>query len=140
MVNKIVVASGYFAPLHSGHIEYLENSKKLGDILIVIVNNDNQLKNKHNYLFMSCKERIKVLRALSCVDVVVESVDTDRSVCETLRILHPHIFCNGGDQFNKNIPEADICEKLGIKMVDGLGEKIQSSRDLIYNVKKSDYK
>lgn len=140
MDKKIVVASGYFAPLHSGHIEYLTKSKALGDILIVIVNNDKQLENKHGHVFMSCKERVKVLRALSCVDMAVEAVDSDRSVCETLRILHPHIFSNGGDQFNKNVPEEAICKKMGILMVDGLGDKIQSSSALIKTVKNSEYK
>ncbi len=140
MPKKIVVASGYFAPVHSGHVEYLTHSKTLGDFLVVIVNNDEQLRNKHGHVFMDCNERIKVIRALECVDMAVESIDKDRSVCETLRMLHPHIFSNGGDQFNAGVPEAKICEEMGIDMLDGLGEKIQSSSGLILDVRASEYK
>jgi len=127
----VVVASGYFSPLHSSHIEYLELSKALGDILIVVVNNDKQEKLKKGTVFIECSERIKIIKALKCVDMVVEAVDQDRSISKTLAILRPNIFTNGGDQFNNNIPETDICNKLGIKMVDGLGEKKQSSSEII---------
>ena len=137
----IVVASGYYSPLHSGHIEYLQQSKALGDILIVIVNNDEQEILKKGKAFMAASERVKVVRALECVDIAIESMDTDRTVCKTLASLHPHIFTNGGDQFNDNIPEAEICKKNGIKLVDGLGKKIQSSSSLIKNAKSiPDYK
>lgn len=132
---KVVVASGYFDPLHGGHIEYLEKSKDLGDFLIVIVNNDKQAEMKKGSSFMSCRERIKIIRSLKCVDMAIESVDTDRSVCKTLACLHPDIFSNGGDQSNQSIPESVVCRKLGITMIDGLGEKIQSSSTLIENAK-----
>ena len=139
--KTIVVASGYFSPLHSGHIEYLQKSKALGDILIVIVNNDQQEILKKGKTFMEAAERVRVVRALECVDVAIESMDTDRTVCKTLGSLHPHIFTNGGDQFNDNIPEAETCIKYGIELVDGLGKKIQSSSTLIKNAKKiPDYK
>ena len=102
-MKDIVVASGYFDPLHIGHIEYLKESKKLGGKLIVIVNNDNQAKLKKGKSFMPCSERVKIVRELECVDIAIESIDKDRTVCETLKILHPDIFTNGGDQNNKNI-------------------------------------
>ncbi len=140
MPKKIVVASGYFQPIHVGHIGYLSRAKSLGDFLIVIVNNDEQARMKHGYSFMPCNERIEIVRALECVDMVVESIDTDRTVCKTLEMLHPHIFTNGGDQTNDTIPEIDICEKMGIELVDGLGAKVQSSRWLIRKVKDSEYK
>ena len=89
---------------------------------------------------MTCDERIKVVRALECVDMAVESIDSDRSVCQTLRMLHPHVFSNGGDQFNTEVPEIKICEEMNIEMADGLGGKIQSSSLLIKNVKESNYK
>ena len=139
MPKKIVVASGYFQPIHVGHIGYLSRAKSLGDFLIVIVNNDEQARMKHGYSFMPCNERIEIVRALECVDMVVESIDTDRTVCKTLEMLHPHIFTNGGDQTNDTIPEIDICEKMGIELVDGLGAKVQSSRWLIRKVKDSEY-
>ncbi len=142
MTNKIiVVASGYFSPLHFGHVEYLQKSKTLGDILIVIVNNDNQELLKKGKSFMSAAERVKVVRALECVDIAIESIDTDRTVCKTLASLHPHIFTNGGDQFNDTIPEKVTCDEYGIKLVDGLGDKIQSSSTLIKNAEAiPDYK
>ncbi len=122
-------------------MEYLQKSKTLGDILIVIVNNDDQELLKKGKSFMSAAERVKVVRALECVDIAIESIDTDRTVCKTLASLHPHIFTNGGDQFNNAIPEAKLCEKLGIRLVDGLGDKIQSSSTLIKNAKAiPDYK
>ena len=133
--RTIVVASGYFNPLHFGHVEYLERSKQLGDILIVIVNNDTQTMLKKGKVLIPCKDRIKILRALSCVDVVVESVDEDRTVCKTLAALHPDIFTNGGDQTNDRIPEAEVCNRLGIKMVDGLGDKVESSSSIVLRAK-----
>ena len=137
----IVVASGYYSPLHFGHVEYLQKSKALGDILIVIVNNDEQEILKKGKAFMKAAERVKVVRALECVDIAIESIDTDRTVCKTLAALHPHIFTNGGDQFNDNIPEAEICRQNDIKLVDGLGKKIQSSSTLIKNARSiPDYK
>jgi len=131
MSKKVVVASGYFDPLHYGHIEYLEQSKALGDKLIVIVNNDRQAALKKGKHFMPARERVKMIRSLSCVDCALESIDEDRTVCKTLACLHPHIFANGGDQFNTNIPEAKVCNELGITLMDGLGNKIQSSSWLL---------
>jgi len=137
MPRKIIVASGFFSPLHSGHIEYLRKSKELGDILIVIVNNDKQSVLKKGFCAFPASERVKIVRELECVDVAVESIDEDRSVCKTLAMLHPDIFANGGDQFNKCIPEAEVCDNMGIEMVDGLGEKVQSSRWILKELKES---
>mmetsp|Transcript_26536 Transcript_26536/g.76385 ORF Transcript_26536/g.76385 Transcript_26536/m.76385 type:complete len:143 (-) Transcript_26536:517-945(-) len=131
MSQKVVVASGYFDPLHYGHIEYLQRSKDLGDKLIVIVNNDKQAAHKKGQAFMPARERVKLVRSLACVDAAIESVDDDKSVCKTLSIIHPDIFTNGGDQKNDSIPEAQVCAELGIHMVDGLGDKVQSSSWLI---------
>ena len=137
MPKTIVVASGYFDPLHYGHVEYLQRAKELGDQLIVIVNNDTQSQLKKNFVVVPARERVKLIRELECVDMAVESIDTDRTVCKTLYMLHPHIFANGGDQFNTSIPESEICEELGIKMVDALGDKVQSSRWIIKNIMES---
>lgn len=130
-METIICASGYFSPLHMGHIEYLEKSKKLGDKLIVIVNSDKQSFLKKGTSFMSESERLTIVRSLKCVDMAIIAVDNDRTVCETLRYIQPHIFTNGGDQNNDNIPEKNICEKYGITLVDNLGLKIQSSSNLI---------
>ncbi len=133
--KTIVVASGYFNPLHFGHVEYLEKSKELGDILVVIVNNNKQTLLKKGKVLIKAIDRVKVVRALECVDLVIESVDEDRTVCKTLAALHPDIFTNGGDQSNSSIPEAEVCERLGIKMVDGLGSKVESSSDIVRRAK-----
>lgn len=130
-MKKYVVASGYFDPIHMGHIEYLQRSKEQGDVLIVIVNNDKQAELKKGKAFMPAAERVKVVRALECVDVAIESIDQDRTVCKTLAMLHPNVFTNGGDQNNDSIPEAIVCKELGIELTDGLGDKIQSSSWLL---------
>lgn len=136
MKNKIVVASGYFDPLHYGHVEYLQQSKALGKTLIVIVKNDNQTAMKKGQPFISAAERVKLVRSLACVDIAIESCDTDKTVCQTLKLIHPDIFTNGGDQYNSSIPEKGVCDDLGIVMVDGLGDKIQSSSFLISQAQK----
>src|SRR4029078_13045868 len=134
----IVVASRHFEIFHHGHLNYLQLAKKLGDKLIVIVSNDRQAKLKKGSVFMTAKERIQIIREFKCVDFVIEAVDDDPSVCKTLALLHPDIFAKGGDRTIDNIPETDICKQLGIKIVDGLGEKIQSSRTLMAGIEKMD--
>ena len=128
---RIVAASGYFNPLHKGHVEYLERAKSVGDYLVVIVNSDEQRKIKGSKEFMNEQERMIIIRALRCVDEVFLSVDKDGTVCESLRRVKPHVFAKGGDRFASEIPEAKICQELGIQMVDGLGNKIQSSSWLL---------
>jgi len=133
---KIVCVSGYFDPFHVGHLEYLEKSKKLGDYLFVIVNSDYQAQLKKKKAFMNQYERLKIIRSLKCVDAAIIAVDKDRTVRETLRIIKPDLFTNGGDQNNNTIPEIEVCQELDIDLVDGLGEKIQSSSWLIKSSKK----
>ena len=132
---KIVCVSGYFDPFHVGHLEYLEKSKKLGDYLFVIVNSDYQAQLKKKKSFMNQYERLKIIRSLKCVDAAIIAVDKDRTVRETLRIVKPDLFTNGGDQNNNTIPEIEICKELDIDLVDGLGDKIQSSSWLIQSSK-----
>lgn len=126
-----VVASGYFDPLHIGHIEYLEKAKSLGAYLTVIINNDKQAILKKGKPFMPEQERAAIVKALRCVDDVFISVDTDPSVKASLAILRPHIFAKGGDRFKDEIPESAVCALINCQIVDGLGEKIQSSSSLI---------
>jgi glycerol-3-phosphate cytidylyltransferase/D-beta-D-heptose 7-phosphate kinase/D-beta-D-heptose 1-phosphate adenosyltransferase len=140
-MDKRVCASGYFNPLHIGHIEYLSRAKQLagpGGVLVVIVNNDAQSFLKKGSSFMPERERVAIVSALRAVDEVVLSMDEDRTVCRTLASIHPRIthFCNGGDQTNDTIPEKTVCDSLGIELVDGLGDKIQSSSWLIAGKKK----
>ena len=128
---KIVVASGYFDPIHKGHIEYLKLAKELGDKLIVILNNDKQCEIKKGKAFMSQEEKKIILEELKCVDEVFISIDDDSTVCKSLVYLAPDIFAKGGDRYSYEIPEASVCREIGIEIIDGLGDKIQSSSDLI---------
>lgn len=144
MNSKTVVASGYFDPLTVGHVEYLEKAKRLGDRLVVIVNTDEQSRQKKGFHFMCEEERVKIVSALKSVDEVMLSIDTDRTVCRSIEKLAsgvntPAIFAKGGDTNLSlgNIPESSICDKLNIKIIDGLGDKIQSSRWLLRDCKKA---
>ena len=136
-MNKIIVAaSGYFNPIHVGHLEYLEKAKKLGDFLIVIVNTDRQVVIKGSKPFMGEIDRLQIVRGLSCVDYALLAMDEDGSVCKTLEFIRPHIFAKGGDRHWGNVPENTVCESLNIKIVDGLGEKIRSSSSIIKAISK----
>lgn len=127
--SKTVVASGYFDPIHVGHIEYLEMAAKLGDKLVVIVNNDNQAALKKGAPFMTEEDRLKIVSSLKCVDEVFLSIDEDSTVCRSLQAVSPNIFAKGGDRFIDEIPEATTCKEIGAEIVDGLGMKIRSSSD-----------
>mgnify|MGYP001260305014 CR=1 FL=1 len=128
-MKKTVTVSGYFDPIHVGHIEYLELAAQLGDELVVIVNNDNQAKLKKGKSFMAEKDRVRIVQALKCVDRVVLSIDDDKTVCKSLALISPDIFANGGDRANSEIPEAQVCLENGIEIIDGLGAKIRSSSE-----------
>ncbi len=127
---KKVCISGYFDPLHVGHIEYINKAKKLGDYLVVIVNNNLQCKLKKGKFFMDENDRVEIVRNLKSVDEVFLSIDDDKTVCQSLKKLKPSIFANGGDRKNYEIPESKVCDMYGIEIIDGLGEKIRSSSDL----------
>lgn len=129
--EKVVVASGYFDPLHVGHVEYLRLAKQQGDKLIVIVNNDKQTVAKKGYEFMPFRERCEIIKALEFVDEVFPSIDEDGSVCESIKAVKPSIFAKGGDRFSYEVPEAAVCKELGIEIRDSLGMKIQSSSELV---------
>ncbi len=129
--NKIRVAvSGYFDPIHVGHLEYLRMAKELGDSLVVIVNNNYQCKLKKGKHFMDENDRVEIVKALRFVDDVFLSVDKDKTVCKSLELINPDVFANGGDRATSEVPETPVCKKFNIKMVDGLGDKIRSSSSL----------
>ncbi len=136
--KEIVVAvSGGFDPPHVGHVRLFQEAKKLGDKLVVILNNDYWLKEKKGYVFMSQYERKELISSFACVDDVVLTGHTqnpkDMSVCKELEKIKPHIFVNGGDRNKKNIPEVDTCNAINCKMVFniGAGGKVQSSSWLL---------
>ena len=125
-----VAVSGYFDPIHVGHLEYLEFAKKLGNKLIVIVNNNHQCTLKKGKPFMDELDRVRIVKSLEMVDDVFLSIDTDKSVCKSLEEIKPDIFANGGDRATSEVPESFVCSKYNIEMVDGLGDKIRSSSTL----------
>ena len=127
---KTVAISGYFDPLHVGHLEYIELASKLGDHLTVIVNSDYQCKLKKGKSFMPEQDRLRIVQSLRVVDKAFLSIDRDRSVCESLAAIKPNIFANGGDRSLGEIPETKVMKEYNIEMVDGLGDKIRRSRDL----------
>lgn len=137
-MEKAIIVSGYFNPLHKGHIELFRRAKAQADKLWVIVNSDFQRELKGSEPFMDDSERLEIVKAIRYVDYALISSDRDKTQCYTLQQFHDMfsdryelIFANGGDQTNDTIPERETCERLGIQLLDGLGEKIQSSSWLI---------
>ena len=139
-IKTLVIASGYFNPIHKGHIEYLNRSKSIGDFLFVIVNNDYQRRMKGSKEFMDEDERLLVVSNIKSVDEAMISIDENSRLVEaSIEFIYNQIgskfdkviFTNGGDQTSHTIGERDICERLGIELVFGLGDKIQSSSWLI---------
>ena len=142
MENKIIVAvSGGFDPVHVGHVRLFKEAKKLGDKLVVILNNDNWILRKKGYVFMPQGERKEILAAISGVDEVILTEHgpnpADMSVFNELGKIRPNIFANGGDRTKKNIPEIPVCESIGCKMIFNVGKggKIQSSSHLVAKAK-----
>ena len=138
MKKKAIIVSGYFNPIHKGHLEYFNNAKALCDELFVIVNKDHQRALKGSKEFQKEDERMIIVSNIKAVDKVILSIDQDRTVCETIRMIaeehgtdYELSFTNGGDQNNDAIPERPICEEVGITLIDGFGDKIQSSSWLL---------
>ena len=137
-MNKAIIVSGYFNPLHKGHIELFEISKAIGDMLIVIVNSDLQRFLKGSKEFQLEQERLEIIKAIKYVDWAMISIDKDKTqnesieeVYEIYKDTHKLAFANGGDQNNNICPERDICNQYKIELIDGLGDKIQSSSWLL---------
>ena len=138
MKKKAIIVSGYFNPIHKGHLEYFNNAKGLADELFVIVNSDLQRALKGSKEFQKEEERLFIVQNIKAVDKAIIAVDTDRTVCASIQTIFETYgqeyelgFANGGDQDNNSIPEAPICNQLKIQLIDGLGDKIQSSSWLL---------
>jgi len=138
MKKKAIIVSGYFNPIHKGHLEYFNNAKAICDELFVIVNNDHQRALKGSKEFQKEDERMIIVSNIKAVDKAILSIDQDRTVCETIRMIASHYgteyelsFANGGDQNNDTIPERTVCEEMNVALIDGLGDKIQSSSWLL---------
>ena len=135
---KVIIVSGYFNPIHKGHIDYLNNAKALADKLFVIVNNDIQRQLKGSKEFQDENERMTIISNIKAVDRVFLSIDQDRTVRKTIEFIAKEFgdkfnlsFANGGDQNNDSIPETEVCRKMKVSLIDGLGKKIQSSSWLL---------
>ena len=136
--QKAIIVSGYFNPLHKGHLEYFNNAKTIADKLFVIVNNDHQRALKGSREFQDENERMIIVSNIKAVDKAVLSIDTDRTVCKTIESIAGEFgdefdlgFANGGDQNNDTIPEREVCDMMNVTLIDGLGDKIQSSSWLL---------
>ena len=135
---KTIIVSGYFNPLHKGHLELFEKAKSAGDQLWVIINSDLQRELKGSKEFMDENERLLIVKAIGIVDKALISIDKDKTQCVTLADLsnkfsskYELYFANGGDQNNETIGETNICKENEIKLIEGLGSKIQSSSWLL---------
>jgi len=134
MKKKAIIVSGYFNPIHKGHIEYFKKAKSMAEELFVIVNSDFQRELKGSKPFQDQEERMIIVSHIRSVDRTILSIDRDRTVCATLTKIiidfedkYELIFGNGGDQNNDTIPEKHVCNKHKIQLIDNLGDKIQSS-------------
>lgn len=138
MKRKAIIVSGYFNPVHKGHLELFKKANEIGDFLIVLVNSDHQRKLKGSKEFQDENERLQIIQSLKHVGYACVSVDKDKTQIESLKMIYRKFgdvfdlaFANGGDQTNETIPESLVCNELGITLVDGLGDKIQSSSWLL---------
>lgn len=138
MKKKAIIVSGYFNPIHKGHIACFNNAKAMCDVLFVVVNSDLQRGLKGAKEFQKEAERLFIVQNIKAVDNAIISIDEDRTVCKSIRFLYKKFqetydfgFANGGDQNNNSIPEVPVCQELGIELIDGLGDKIQSSSWLL---------
>tara|TARA_B100002051_G_scaffold275080_1_gene317817 strand:- start:589 stop:1266 length:678 start_codon:yes stop_codon:yes gene_type:complete len=131
-MTKIVLCTGGFDPIHSGHIDYLNEAAKLGDTLVVGLNSDDWLIRKKGKAFMPWEERKYILEALRCVDSVVGFDDDDGTANDAINQVRPNIFANGGDRNETNTPEVKAFEARGVTHVFGVGgDKKNSSSSIL---------
>ena len=133
---RVAVAGG-FDPLHIGHLRHIQQARALGDYLIVLVSNDEDMIRKKGYCFMPLRERMEILRALRYVDEVIATRDKDGTQAETLEFVRPNIFAKGGDRLPDNMPssEIEVCQKIGCKIIYGIGKQLRSSFELVRRCK-----
>jgi len=130
---KTILLSGGFDPLHIGHVRMIKAASRRCEVIIAL-NSDDWLMRKKGYVFMPFDERKEILESLEAVSGVTHVDDSDETVCEAINRIRPDCFGNGGDRLPGNTPEHELCEKLSIHLVYGLGgEKIQSSSELVDN-------
>ena len=142
---RVGIISGYFNPIHTGHLDYIEGAKQKCDLLYVIVNSDHQVNLKGSKKFMDENSRVRIVRALSCVKRAMVSIDEDSTVCRSIKAIDKEyfddpfvtdiFFMNGGDRKAGNTPEAETCKELGVRMIYNVGgSKTESSSTLLQKV------
>lgn len=132
-MKKVIALSGGFDPMHIGHVRMIQDAARLGSVHIYL-NTDEWLMRKKGYVFMPLKDRAEILWGLKDVDLVIPASDADGTVCNSIEMMKPHMFGNGGDRTDKNTPEKELCERLGVEMVYNLGgDKIRSSSAMVSN-------
>ena len=143
---RVGIISGYFNPIHTGHLDYIEGAKEKCDLLYVIVNSDHQVGLKGSKKFMDEDSRLRIVRALGCVQKAMISIDNDGTVVRSIAKIHkeycddPFVdgiyFMNGGDRKEGNTPESDFCEQNNVHLIYNVGGgKTQSSSTLLSSVK-----
>jgi cytidyltransferase-like protein len=140
-LGTVVATSGGFDPIHPGHISIIQESKKYGDCVVVIVNGDGFLKAKKGKPFQDLETRCMIVSSVRGVDFVIPfEIENDQTVNVALEKLKPDIFTKGGDRIDEtSIPEWETCKKYNIRVVSGIGlPKSWSSSDLLKNWSKKD--
>ena len=129
---KRIMVSGGFDPVHTGHIQMIEEASRWG-VVIVVINSDEWLMRKKGYIFMPWKERARIMGNIKGVVLVSGVDDSDGTVCSAIEKHRPSAFANGGDRKKENTPEMIICDELGVQMLWGIGgkDKPQSSSWLV---------
>ena len=134
-MKKIIAVSGGFDPIHMGHIRMIREAAKLGDV-VVILNSDDWLKRKKSYSFMPWEQRAEIIQEFASVEIVSSFDDSDDTACAAIQKFRPAAFANGGDRYESNTPEMDVCNELGIEMLWNIGgEKEQSSSALVDDIR-----
>ena len=128
-----VAVSGYYDPLHSGHLDNIRKARVLGDRLVVIIGRDDQLVQKKGYVFMPLLHRKAIIEALRDVDEVVVNRDEDTTCADTLLDVWPDIYAKGGDRTLNNMPECEIniCDEIGCEIAYGVGNLMDSSQAIV---------
>lgn len=135
-----VIVSGYFSPIHVGHLDLIEGAARLGDHVIVIVNNNEQQIAKKGKLILDEQDRLRIVKALRVVDDAFIAVDRDRTVSESIRLIvekypgHRLIFANGGDRKPDYVPESIVCDEYGVDMAYGVGGDLKADSSTRINM------
>lgn len=123
--KKIVAVSGGLDPIGAHHCSMILEAGTYGDV-VVILNSDKWLIRKKGYFFQSFEERKAIVLSIKGVVDVIQADDDDGTVCKSLELLNPDVFCNGGDRRKTNVPEIQVCDRLGIEMKWGVGGDFKS--------------